>query len=398
MRGSYGVAAAGGEGALRGSRRDALRLLGAGAGIGALVAAGSTRTVAFQGEATPAAPNPTATATAAPESLFFSLGDAASVLFPSGTGVRFARAAEFPALSGLSLAMFDVAPEATRELHWHNNAGELGWCLGGSGRMVILDEAGVATSFVLGAGSVFFAPKGLPHAFWATGAEPVKILLCFDHPQPATIDFSQMMAPLPLSVVAQAAGVAPTDVPTFPPVAKQFAAPVPGGTAALPGGVDDPAAGRYTARIDEVGLERFPGGSRNRVSPTDIAALSGVKTTLMTLEPGATRNPHWHPAMNEVCFVLEGQIEIGAVGPNGVSQAQVLSPAEIAFIPVNWLHYELAPLHRQRGGRAGRSDRLPRRDDRPGGRACVGAIPVPAGRAGRQLRPGPGRPGRAWWR
>jgi oxalate decarboxylase/phosphoglucose isomerase-like protein (cupin superfamily) len=219
MDGSCGpVAGSDCENSGRSSRRAALRLLGGGAGVGALLA-GPARTEAWLEQSTPTATDPTATATppsAATESLFYRLGDSPPVDFASGASVRFARATEFPALSGLSLAVFEVGPDATREMHWHNNAGELGWCLGGTGEMVLLDEDGASISFTLDLGSVFFAPKGLPHAFWTTGDEPLRILLGFDHQQPTTIDFSQMMPSLPATVIARSAGVALSDVPSFP--------------------------------------------------------------------------------------------------------------------------------------------------------------------------------------
>jgi hypothetical protein len=133
MDGSCGpVAGSDCENSGRSSRRAALRLLGGGAGVGALLA-GPARTEAWLEQSTPTATDPTATATppsAATESLFYRLGDSPPVDFASGASVRFARATEFPALSGLSLAVFEVGPDATREMHWHNNAGELGWCLG----------------------------------------------------------------------------------------------------------------------------------------------------------------------------------------------------------------------------------------------------------------------------
>src|SRR5215212_2453738 len=229
MDGSFSaVDGSDGQSSGRSSRRAALRLLGGGAGVGALLAAGPARTEAWLEQSTPTAAAPTATPlSAATESLFFQLGDVKPVDFASGAKVQFARASEFPALSGLSLALFDVATDATREMHWHNNAGELGWCLGGAGHMVLLDEDGASISFALRPGSVFFAPKGLPHAFWTTADDPLRILLGFDHQQPATIDFSQMMPPLPAAVIARAVGVAVSDVPPFPAVAKPFVAPVP---------------------------------------------------------------------------------------------------------------------------------------------------------------------------
>jgi oxalate decarboxylase len=319
-----------------------LRLLGGGAGVGALLASGPTRTEAWLEQSTPTAADPTATATpssAAAESLFYRLGDSPPVDFASGASVRFARVTEFPALSGLSLAVFEVGPDDTREMHWHNNAGELGWCLGGVGQMVLLAEDGDPVAFALGPGSVFFAPKGLPHAFWATGDEPLRILLGFDHQQPATIDFSQMMPPLPAAVIARAAGVALGDVPPFPTVAKPFVAPVPGGTAALPAGPDDPAAARYTVRMDDLAGASSGRSVGSGATAANIPALVGVTTTLMTLEPDVISEPHWHPAADEVCFVLSGEVEVGIVGPNGASQTDVLTVGNLAFVPVNWLHY-----------------------------------------------------------
>jgi oxalate decarboxylase len=326
----------------RSSRRAALKLLGGSAGVGALLAAGPARTEAWLAQSTPVATDPTVAATpppAAADSLFYRLGAAPPVEFASGASVQFARATEFPALSGLSLAVFEVGADATREMHWHNNAGELGWCLGGEGQMVLLDEAGAAVSFPLDPGSVFFAPKGLPHAFWTTGDEPLRILLGFDHQQPATIDFSQMMPPLPAAVIARAAGVALSDVPSFPTVAKPFAVPVPGGTATLASGADDPGAARYTVRLGEL-VEATAGRlGTSGATAADIPSLVGIKTTLMTLEPGVLSEPHWHPAADEVCFVLAGQVEVGIVGPNGASQTEILTSGDLAFIPVNWLHY-----------------------------------------------------------
>src|SRR5215204_4052942 len=81
----------------RSSRRAALRLLGGGAGVGALLA-GPARTEAWLEQSTPTATDSTATATPPPasaESLFYRLGDSPPVKFSSGASVQFARATEF---------------------------------------------------------------------------------------------------------------------------------------------------------------------------------------------------------------------------------------------------------------------------------------------------------------
>src|SRR5215213_9768171 len=78
------------EGSGRSSRRAALRLLGGGAGVGALLAAGPARTEAWLEQSTPTAAAPTATVTppSAAESLFYRLGDAPPVDFASGASVQ----------------------------------------------------------------------------------------------------------------------------------------------------------------------------------------------------------------------------------------------------------------------------------------------------------------------
>jgi oxalate decarboxylase len=306
-------------------------LLGAGAGAGAFVAAGSTRIAAQSA-------TPTTSPAAAPEPLFYRLGASTPVTFASGASVQFARVKEFPAVSGMSLALFEIDQNWTREMHWHNNASELGWVLSGSGRMVLIDEWGAPVAFNLEPGSVFFAPKGWAHATWPTDDEPLRLLLSFDSPMPATIDFSQMMPTIPSDVVAQAAGVPVAEVPSFPTVPHPFLALVAGGTDQLAATDDDPEAVRFTVRMGDVSREPADDVTTRAVTAM-IPTLIGIKTTLMTLEPGTSSEPHWHPLMDELCFVLNGEVEVGIVGTNAQSQTSTLAVEDVAFVPMNWLHY-----------------------------------------------------------
>ena len=115
--------------------------------------------------------------------------------------------------------------------------------------MVLLNQWGAPVAYNLEPGSVFFAPQGWAHAFWPTSDQPLRMLLSFDSPMPATIDFSQMMPTLPSEVVAQSAGVPVAEVPAFPTVPHPFLAPVEGGTDHLSATEDDPEAERFTVRM-----------------------------------------------------------------------------------------------------------------------------------------------------
>lgn len=314
----------------RSTRRHAFRLLGAGAGAGVLGAAGPSRVIAQT--ATPTPPS------AAVLELFYRLGASTPVTFASGASVQFARAKEFPAVTGLSLALFDLTPHWTREMHWHNNAGELGWCLSGVGRMLLLDEWGGPVAFNLEPGSVFFIPKGWAHASWPTSDQPLRLLLSFDAASPATIDFSQMMPTIPAEVVAQSAGVPLADVPVFPVVPHPFEAPLAATTRDLLETQDDPQAERFMVRMGDISQEPAANVGTGAVAAT-IPMLIGIKTTMMTLAPGASSEPHWHPMMDELCFVLNGEVEVGIVGTGAESQISTLAVEDVAFAPMNWLHY-----------------------------------------------------------
>ncbi len=330
----------------RSTRRQALRLLGAGAGASVLVTTGSTRVDAQTATATPAP-------AAAPEPLFYRLGASTPVTFASGASVQFARAKEFPPLTGMSLAIFEIGQNWTREMHWHNNAGELGWCLSGVGRMVLLDEWGAPVAYSLEPGSVFFAPKGWAHAFWPTSDQPLRMLLSFDNPSPATIDFSQMMPTIPADVVAQSAGVALADVPVFPAVPHPFLAPFEAMTRDLFATEDDLEAKRFTVRMGDISREPADDARTGAVMAM-IPSLVGIKTTLMTLQPEASSEPHWHPMMDELCFVLNGEVEVGIIGTNAESQISTLCRRGRRLRA-----HELAALHQQRWGQAGSRAALP---------------------------------------
>jgi oxalate decarboxylase len=51
------------------------------------------------------------------------------------------------------------------------------------------------------------------------------------------------------------------------------------------------------------------------------------------------REPHWHPNAGELIYVVDGEAEIGLVGPNGLQEIFTIGPGDIAFFPTNWFHY-----------------------------------------------------------
>ena len=72
-----------------------------------------------------------------------------------------------------------------------------------------------------------------------------------------------------------------------------------------------------------------------------IGNLVGGSMSLMTLEPGALRDMHWHPAGTELVYVVEGELEWGLQAPGKAGDSSVFTTrkGQAVAIPEGWLHY-----------------------------------------------------------
>ncbi|MGI9254276.1 MAG: cupin domain-containing protein, partial [Thermomicrobiales bacterium] len=299
-----------------------------GSAFGAFAAFAAVRSAG----AWPGLPSPAPEVISDSTSLFLAFGAQTPERYAAGA-VRYARTATFPALEGLGMALITLEPRALRELHWHINANELTHILSGAGVAIIYD--GDAPSVVaLRPGTLVFFPMGAAHAIWNTSDEPMELVLGFDHQDQQTINFSASLPSVPPQVLAQTAGVTTDMAPFLASAGIGFAVPLEG---------DPPTpttnAGEFSTQMDQVTVERFPGGSRRVTSDEDIARMTGIKTTIQILEPGGTRLPHWHSHMSELAYCIEGKVQMGIAGQNGLEQTAVLAAGDLAFVPVNWLHY-----------------------------------------------------------
>lgn len=71
---------------------------------------------------------------------------------------------------------------------------------------------------------------------------------------------------------------------------------------------------------------------------------SDAAVFLLTMKPGALREPHWHPNAWEIDWVLDGKAELGVINPDGKQQIVDLEPGDVGFIPQAWAHFIRNPL------------------------------------------------------
>jgi oxalate decarboxylase len=83
------------------------------------------------------------------------------------------------------------------------------------------------------------------------------------------------------------------------------------------------------------------GGTVVEVTEENFPVLTGNKAAvfLLTLEPGALREPHWHPNAWEFDICIEGTGKLGVVTPEGEQKISVLERGDVGFIPRAWAHF-----------------------------------------------------------
>ncbi len=121
--------------------------------------------------------------------------------FAGGT-LRIASELEFPISRTMTGAYLELEPSAVREMHWHPNADEWQYVLGGSARMTVFASLGKASTVTLDAGDVGYAPMGYGHYIESTGDEPCRMLLAFNSGTYEEIGLSSWLAGNPRQVVA----------------------------------------------------------------------------------------------------------------------------------------------------------------------------------------------------
>ena len=139
------------------------------------------------------------------------------------------------------------------------------------------------------------------------------------------------------------------------------AAAAAGGTAAAVAGTSDGATRRPLVIRTDTGTPVLPkakdkysfplasakptvtlaGGSVTELTEANFPSFKGNAAGVfyLVLNPGALREPHWHPNAWEMDVCMEGRGELGVVTPDGDVSISTLSPGDIGFIPQGWAHY-----------------------------------------------------------
>jgi len=86
---------------------------------------------------------------------------------------------------------------------------------------------------------------------------------------------------------------------------------------------------------------RYDGGSQQQAHEDNFPILQGQAASiqLITLQPGAIREPHWHPSAWELNLILKGSANWVLIDGNGNHEAFEAHVDDLVFAPQGSLHY-----------------------------------------------------------
>ncbi|KAK3298738.1 RmlC-like cupin domain-containing protein [Chaetomium fimeti] len=120
----------------------------------------------------------------------------------TGGQVRITDSRNFPISTTVAAAHVIIQPGALREMHWHPNADEWSFFLGGRARVTVFGAEGTARTFDYQAGDVGIVPRNMGHFVENVGDEPIEMLEVFRADEFRDFSLFQWLGETPRRMVA----------------------------------------------------------------------------------------------------------------------------------------------------------------------------------------------------
>jgi len=145
----------------------------------------------------------------------FRLGKMPPLTFPGGWE-RIVTSKEFPINKTLTSVLQHLEPGAIREMHWHPNADEWQYYLGGRSRVTVFGAHGRVRTEEFGPGQIGFIQQGFGHYVEQIGSEPTTFFALFNSPVFEEISITKWLAGNPASLIADNLGISRDEVNRLP--------------------------------------------------------------------------------------------------------------------------------------------------------------------------------------
>lgn len=252
----------------------------------------------------------------------------------------------FPVSTGLAGVYMTLEPGALREMHWHAFAAEWAYVIEGRTRITLTSPEGKVQIADVGAGGLWYFPKGWGHSIEGIGPGTAKFLLVFNDgafQEGSTFSITDWIAHTPAAWVAQNLGLKPSQVQQLPKNQVYISRRPP-----APGPIDDTrprGQGIGPLKLSHVfDLKAQPrqdavdGSSLQLASAKEFPASFNMSGAILHLEPGAMRSMHWHPNADEWQYVLSGSYDLSVFASQGKSSVSSLRQGDVGYVPMGYGH------------------------------------------------------------
>ncbi len=136
--------------------------------------------------------------------------------------IRLVSQKEFPIQTTLTGALQEIAPGGMREMHWHPNADEWQYYLGGKGRIRIFGGHGRVATNEFTRGQVGFIRQGFGHYVENIGDEPLRFIAMFNNGTFEEISITSWLAGNPMGMLTENLGLSERIVKEMPQEPRGF--------------------------------------------------------------------------------------------------------------------------------------------------------------------------------
>jgi oxalate decarboxylase len=263
-----------------------------------------------------------------------------------GGSAKEATIKQLPVSRGLAGVSMRLKPGGIRELHWHAIAAEWAFVIKGQVRTTVIAPDSRSEMNEFDAGDVWYFPRGHGHMLQNIGSSEAHFVLIFDDgafSEYGTFSSSDWLGHTPPRVLAKSLGVSASSFENF---ARKELYIVSGRTPPH----DLPALHQGQARLTAQ-THRYPlmaqrphtslagAGQERRVSAEEFPISADMTGVVLDLEPGAVREPHWHPNADEWQYYISGEAQMTVFGSHSRVRTEDFKAGDAGYVPRGYGHY-----------------------------------------------------------
>lgn len=272
--------------------------------------------------------------------LKFSFSDTNMILTPGGWSREITKR-ELAISDTFAVVNMNLSP-GVREMHSHQQS-EWGFLLVGSCRVTAIDEMGRTFAADIHPGEGWIFPKNIPHSIQGLheGCEFLMIFDKGDYSEHNTFSISELFAHMPMDVLSANFGVPEETFKNIP--SKEVYITDGGDPGTLESQTVDSPAGKvphsYKHQLCKVKPIKGDGGTIQILDNSNFPACNTVAAALVTVEPGAMREIHWHTNQDEFQYYIKGKARMTVFMPGPKARTFNYSAGDVGYVPVGGFHY-----------------------------------------------------------